>query len=74
MKMQTAALLLLVALFTAAISAQTYPVGLTNPVGVFTPYNSSSYNMGYAFTTTQSNVTVTHLAGTQNDTAAKIVC
>jgi hypothetical protein len=58
-------------LFASGLCAQTYAMGQPSTAAL-TPYNtSSSYNMGYAFTTTASNVTVTHLTAACPDTLAK---
>ena len=44
------------------VGSVTWPLQQTSSSGL-TAYNSSAYNMGYAFTTSQSNVTVTQLSG-----------
>ncbi len=58
-------------LFAAGVGAQTYPTGLPSTTGL--TQSSGSYNMGYAFSTAQSNVQVTHLAAALPNTSALVV-
>ncbi len=53
------------------VAAQTYMFGQASTAGQ--PSYTSNYNMGYAFSTTQSNVQITHLSAATPDTVARTV-